>query len=94
MCLVQFVCFEILIKTLAGVSQRLLEVISVIEIIKLHINSKSSVKKYSCRHGQVDQSFVCSLFKRYFANSEDTLRERNYACSRTNWFERTMQNIF
>lgn len=44
MCLVQFVCFEMLIKTLADVSQRLLEVISAIEIIKLHINSKSSIK--------------------------------------------------
>lgn len=94
MCLVQFVCFEMLIKTLADVSQRLLEVISAIEIIKLHINSKSSIKKYSCSHGQVDQSFVCSLFKRYFANSWGTLRGRNYACSRANWFERTMQNTF
>lgn len=44
LCLVQFVCFEVLINTLGGVSQRLLEVISAIEVIKLYVDYKSLIK--------------------------------------------------
>lgn len=44
LCLVQFVCFEVLINTLGGVSQRLLDVISAIEVIKLYVDYKSLIK--------------------------------------------------
>lgn len=76
LCLVQFVCFEMLITTTPGwcVPKTLRGDFCCRSnwiACRLYVFNES----YSWRHGQVDQSVVCSLFKWCFENSEDTLKQ-------------------